>query len=196
MRVQQRELTRFSGAGAARICRGSFPSAAASRISPARRRAVASVTALAGPRLISARLPSATVMNNQVRDYLWWLKEVAEFLQEYYLCRKPERTLNKCMFEKLVRTRILSPIHKEPGADLDSLHSAGLDKNNTRRAGGPMNQSLPFAANYRLHCWATQSGITTAIQSMPLIHHNAIVTPLLSFVCLLSFALVAGRQFL
>lgn len=23
--------------------------------------------------------------------------------QEYYACRKPERTLNKCMFEKLVR---------------------------------------------------------------------------------------------
>lgn len=24
-------------------------------------------------------------------------------IQEYYACRKPERTLNKCMFEKLVR---------------------------------------------------------------------------------------------
>lgn len=24
------------------------------------------------------------------------------FLQEYNLCRKPERVLNKCMFEKLV----------------------------------------------------------------------------------------------
>ena len=23
--------------------------------------------------------------------------------QEYYACRKPERSLNKCMFEKLVR---------------------------------------------------------------------------------------------
>ena len=25
------------------------------------------------------------------------------YLQEYFMCRKPERTLNKCMFEKLVR---------------------------------------------------------------------------------------------
>jgi NADH dehydrogenase (ubiquinone) 1 alpha subcomplex subunit 8 len=30
--------------------------------------------------------------------------------QEYYRCRKPERTLNKCMFEKLVRRPTLSAL--------------------------------------------------------------------------------------
>ena len=44
-------------------------------------------------------------MNNQVcvlllpSEVAWLTNGV---LQEYYACRKPERILNKCMFEKLV----------------------------------------------------------------------------------------------
>ena len=43
--------------------------------------------------------------NNQVRSYHSVSGPIPKLaiLQEYYLCRKPERTLNKCMFEKLVR---------------------------------------------------------------------------------------------
>lgn len=35
-----------------------------------------------------------------------WLRDLKliVFYQEYFMCRKPERTLNQCMFEKLVRS--------------------------------------------------------------------------------------------
>ena len=35
--------------------------------------------------------------------------DVALFPQEYYRCRKPERLLNACMFEKLVRLLQYNP---------------------------------------------------------------------------------------
>ncbi len=43
--------------------------------------------------------------NNQVRcaHYPSCSQCPDDWTQEYYMCRKPERTLNACMFEKLVR---------------------------------------------------------------------------------------------
>lgn len=43
--------------------------------------------------------------NNQVTHHILWHlhQRLIDDAQEYYRCRKPERTLSKCMFEKLVR---------------------------------------------------------------------------------------------
>ncbi|KAL0950069.1 hypothetical protein HGRIS_010073 [Hohenbuehelia grisea] len=42
--------------------------------------------------------------------------------QEYYRCRKPERTLNKCMFEKLGLTKVIpgTPAGQKPVHEIDS----------------------------------------------------------------------------
>ena len=46
--------------------------------------------------------------NNQVRgaaqNHATPSAELGYSTQEYYLCRKPEKALNECVFEKLVRT--------------------------------------------------------------------------------------------
>ncbi|KAH9948759.1 NADH dehydrogenase, alpha subcomplex, subunit 8 [Amylocystis lapponica] len=50
--------------------------------------------------------------------------------QEYYHCRKPERTLNKCMFEKLGLTKVIpgTPAGKTPIHEVQKPIYTGVQK--------------------------------------------------------------------
>jgi hypothetical protein len=48
--------------------------------------------------------------------------------QEFYRCRKPEKSLNQCVFDKLVRSLIISASALDPGLTMyaDPLRSSSL----------------------------------------------------------------------
>lgn len=56
------------------------------------------------------------------------LLRLTERVQEYFRCRKPERTLNKCMFEKLVRLFLL---FRAQSCLFNCRQRTGLDQNNS-----------------------------------------------------------------
>ena len=93
------------------------------------------------------------------------LKPYVFLVQEYNYCRKPERALNQCMFEKLVSSNVGGP----PGPCLSYSHPRALSKPflDLPRARPP---SMRSRTQYIVACRSRRSNTVAAIyETIPLL---------------------------